>query len=193
MKSISVFCGSSMGNQDIFIQAARDLGATFATKNLTLVYGAGNVGLMGIIADAALEKGGKVIGVIPDFLKKWEVCHMGLTELHITETMHQRKQMMAELSEGIIALPGGFGTMDEVFDILTLAQLQQAHHPVGILNVAGYYDHLMLQLDKMVAAGFLKQDNRDMVLISDNLEDLLQLMNDYRTGTGGKWLDDSLS
>ena len=158
MKSVAVFCGSSRGNKSIYKETAKRIGVFCAQKNIKVIYGAGNVGLMGEVADAALEAGGYVIGVIPEFLKKWEVCHEGLNELYVTQTMHERKQIMAEKSDGFLIIPGGFGTLDEFFEILTWKQLRLHKKPIGVLNVNGYYDFLKKHIDKMVKDGFLKKE-----------------------------------
>ena len=150
MKSIAVFCGSAAGNNPIYTQLAAELGRTFARRGITLVYGAGNVGLMGVMADAALESGGRVVGAIPHFIKDKEVCHTGLTELITVESMHERKRIMADKADGFMSLPGGFGTMDELFEILTWKQLQLHRNPVGLLNWNGYYDHLIAHIGRMV-------------------------------------------
>lgn len=189
MKSVCVFCGSNPGNQSVFSQQAIALGKVLVKKNMKLIYGAGNVGLMGVIADAMLEEGGEVVGVIPHFLMAKEVGHTGLSELIEVETMHQRKQIMADLSEGFIAMPGGFGTMDEVCEILTWAQLGLHAHPVGLLNVGGYYEPLIQLFDNMVAKGFLHPKNRELVLIHEDPEKLLQLMDDFEAPDVEKWLD----
>ena len=143
IQSVCLFCGSNRGVQPEYASAARAFGTALAEQGLTLVYGAGNIGLMGVAADAALAAGGKVIGVIPEFLKDKEVAHLGLSELHVTSTMHERKALMAELSDAFVALPGGFGTFDELFEILTWAQLSVHNKPVGLLNVAGFFQPLM--------------------------------------------------
>ncbi len=189
MNSICIFCGSSKGNKAAYIEAAVHLGKTLAKRNIKIVYGAGNVGLMGEIADAALAENGYVIGVIPEFLKGWEVCHDGLSELTVTETMHQRKQLMSEISDGFIALPGGFGTLDELFEILTWKQLQLHQKPIGLLNVNGYYDHAIAHIKQMVAEGFLKEANLDLLIIENDLEALLEKMNSFPVReTEGKWI-----
>ncbi len=176
MKAIQVFCGSSKGSNPIYTQAAKALGKAMAERNIQLVYGAGNVGLMGILADEVLAHKGTAVGVIPDFLKKWEVCHGGLTELHIVESMHERKITMIELSEGTIVLPGGFGTLDELFEVLTLVQLRQIEQPVGILNTNGYYDHLLAHFANMYKESFLKEIHKNMLLVSDDVDELLDQM-----------------
>ncbi|QCX00276.1 TIGR00730 family Rossman fold protein [Aggregatimonas sangjinii] len=180
MTSIVVFCGSSEGNDPEILNAASRLGEVFAERNITLVYGGAKIGVMGTVADGALRAGGKVIGVIPDFLKTKEVFHPGLTELIITRNMHQRKLKMHELTDGIITLPGGFGTLEELFEMVTWAQLGLHQYPIGLLNTNGFYDDLLNMLKKMVACGFLKQDNYDMLLVDDSITGLLAKMTNYR-------------
>lgn len=188
IKSIQVFCGSSKGSNPVYTKATKLLGQLLVKHDITLVYGAGNVGLMGIIADEVLENEGKAIGVIPDFLVKWEVCHGGLTDLHIVKSMDERKIKMAQLSDATIVLPGGYGTLDELFEILTLVQLRQLEQPVGILNVNGYYDHLLAHFSKMYEENFLKDIHRDMVITSDNPRELLAKMAEHKPiGSVGKW------
>lgn len=188
MKSILVFCGSNKGTNPVFEQVAYDLGKTLADQNIRLVYGAGNVGLMGIIADAALEHGGEVLGIIPYFLKEKEVCHDGLTELIVVNSMAERKLVMAEHSDGVITLPGGYGTLDELFEMLTLVQLSQVSQPIGILNVNGFFDPLIAQLDLMNRERFLKDAHRNLLIAADNIEALLQRMLEYEAaGNVGKW------
>jgi uncharacterized protein (TIGR00730 family) len=176
MQSICVFCGSNVGVHPTYAEIAWLVGNTFAERGIRLVYGAGNVGLMGIMADAALEGGGQVLGVIPDFLKAKEVCHTGLTELVVTQTMHQRKQIMEENADGFIVLPGGFGTLDEFFEILTWRQLHLHNKPIGLLNVEGYYDHLLAHIKTMWKEGYLRETNLDLVTVANNLEELLEKM-----------------
>ncbi len=189
MKNISVFCGSSMGYDSIFKEQAKALGELLAKQEIQLIYGAGNVGLMGVIADAVLENNGKVMGVIPQFLKDWEVAHEGLTEIIITETMHQRKQIMFDRSDAVIAMAGGFGTLDEVFEMLTWGQLELHDYPIGFLNTKGYYNNMIQHADTMVAEGFLKKVHRDMLLIADNPKDLLAKMKTYKKMKVEKWVD----
>ena len=190
MKSIAVFCGSSKGNQPIYTETAANLGKLLAQENITLVYGAGNVGLMGILADAALAENGTVIGVIPEFLDKWEVGHHGITEIIILKDMHQRKAKMYAISDGYIILPGGFGTMDEFFEILTWKQLHLHQSPIGILNVNGYYDFLLKQMDSMVKAGFVSPANRALVYESNDMKALLEMMRNHEDKSlEGKWVD----
>ncbi|MFD2598226.1 TIGR00730 family Rossman fold protein [Sphingobacterium corticis] len=189
LKSIAIFCASSPGFDSVWMDSAKQVGAHFAKEEITLVYGGGKVGLMGAVADAALEQGGQVVGVIPDFLQAKEVGHRGLTELFVVDNMHERKMKMNTLCEGVIALPGGFGTLEELFEMITWGQLGLHTKPVGILNVNGFYDHLVVFIDQMVVSGLLKAENRDMLLVSDNIEDLLAKMNAYEAPTVTKWLD----
>lgn len=188
MKSICVFCGSNTGFSPKYVEVAQQLGYLFVERDIRLIYGGGNVGLMGAMADAMLEKGGKVTGVIPHFLMEKEVGHTGLDEQILVDTMHIRKQKMADMSEGFIAMPGGFGTMDELNEILTWSQLGLHSHPIGVLNVNGYYDHLLGMFDKMVTEGFLRQENRNIVLDADSSEDLLEQMANYQAPDTTKWL-----
>ena len=190
MKSIQVFCGSSSGKNPIYTQAAIELGEIFIEEEIALVYGAGNVGLMGAIANKMLDEGGTVIGVIPDFLMKKEVGHKGITELIIVDSMHVRKVEMYKRAEGTIVLPGGFGTLDELFEMLTLAQLEQHPHPIGIYNVNGYFDYLGQQLDRMVEEQFLKPFHRNMLFSESDPRVLLQKMRNYEYVIAeGKWWD----
>lgn len=188
LSSIVVFCGSSEGNDLDILQAALELGGKFANRNITLIYGAAKIGVMGKVAKAALDKGGKVIGVIPDFLKVKEVFHSGLTELIITENMHERKLKMHELSDGIVMLPGGFGTLEEFFEMITWAQLGLHQKPIGVLNTNGFYDDLLRMLQKMVNQGFLKKENYDMILVDDDVDELLKQMEDYEPLPLPKWI-----
>jgi uncharacterized protein (TIGR00730 family) len=164
MERICVFCGSNAGIRPAYAQAARDLGTALACRGIALVFGGGSVGLMGAIADAALEAGGEAIGVIPESLVARELAHPRLTELHVVQTMHQRKAKMVELSSAFVSLPGGVGTLDETFEILTWAQLGIHDKPVGILNVEGYFDPLLGLLDAAVREGFLPEDGRARVI-----------------------------
>ena len=187
MKSIAVFCGSSAGLNPIYKEVTQQLGELMAEQEITLVYGAGNVGLMGVVADACLAKGGKVIGAIPKFLEDKEVAHYGLTELIVTDTMHQRKQKMADIVDGIIVLPGGIGTMDEFFEIFTWQQLGLHTNPIGILNINGFYTHLLQHLTHMTGEGFLKDYHRDRVLVAEEPAALLALMKAQRIEYVDKW------
>lgn len=189
MNSICIFCGSNVGTDPAFSSSAQKLGVLFAQRNIELVYGAGNVGLMGVIADACLDAGGKVVGVIPEFLMAKEVGHSGLQELIQTKTMHERKQIMADRSQGFIAMPGGMGTMDELCEILTWGQLGLHKDPIGVLNVNGYYDSLLSFFDEMVEKKFLHQKNRDMIMSHEEPEELLKLMEAYVPPSVEKWID----
>ncbi|MBI5915432.1 MAG: TIGR00730 family Rossman fold protein [Bacteroidetes bacterium] len=188
MKSISVFCGSNFGFHPHFAETARLVGTTLAGQGIRTVYGAGNIGLMGELADAALAAGGNVLGVIPAFLKEKEVCHTGLTELIVTQTMHQRKQIMEENSDGFLVLPGGFGTLDEFFEILTWRQLRLHNKPIGILNTVGFYDHLLGHIRQMWEQGFLREANLSLVVAADNLPELLEKMVLPVNQVAEKWL-----
>lgn len=188
MKSIVVFCGSSEGNDPKILESASALGKCLAQENITLVYGAAKIGVMGKVAQAALDEGGHVIGVIPDFLTLREVYHPDLSELIITENMHERKLKMHELSDGIITLPGGYGTLEELFEMITWAQLGLHRKPIGILNTNGFFDHLLKMIEKMVLFGFLKNENYEMLLVDDNVEGLLKMMNDYIPLPLPKWI-----
>lgn len=188
MKSILVYCGANTGNKDIYIETAKNLGMELAKRDLTLIYGAGNVGLMGVISRTVMENGGKAIGVIPDFLVKMEVANPNLTEMIVVETMHQRKAKMEEISDAVITMPGGFGSMDELFEILTWGQLGLHQKPVGILNTNGFYDHLLKQMDVMVAEGFLKKQNRDLVVVDENIDNLLEKLENFKPNFTEKWL-----
>ena len=188
MKSIVVFCGSSDGSDEAILEQADLLGETLAKRQLQLVYGAAKIGVMGKVAQGALENNGTVIGIIPEFLKIKEVFHGGLTELIVTKNMHQRKLMMHDRSDGIIMLPGGFGTLEEFFEMLTWAQLGLHPYPIGVLNTNGFYDPLMGMLEAMVAQGFVKQENYDMILIDATIEDLLLKMENYNPLPVPKWI-----
>ena len=188
MKSISVFCGSSEGNDDYIISQAYQLGTEFAKNNITLVYGAAKIGIMGQVAKGVMDNKGLVIGVIPEFLKLKEVYHPNLTELIVTGNMHERKVIMYEKSDGFMILPGGFGTMDEFFEITTWGQLGLHTKPIGILNLNGFYDDLIQLAKNMVAKGFLKQANLDAVVVDESIEGLLKKMNNYKPLSTPKWL-----
>ncbi len=192
MKSIAVFCGSSKGFDKDYSDSAYHLGSTFAQRNIRLVYGAGNVGLMGVLADAVLKNHGIVLGVIPNFLKDKEVCHRGLTELIITKTMHERKQIMAEECDGVIMIPGGFGTLDEFFEMLTWKQLHLHGKPLGIWNINGYYDYLIQHIHHMVAEGFVKDINLKLFVADTQLDSLLDKMNNASYEVVGKWVEMNL-
>lgn len=189
MKRITVFCGSSFGTEEIYKEQAELLGKTLAKQNIALVYGGANVGLMGAVADGALSENGTVIGVLPNFLRSKEIAHLGLTELILVESMHERKTKMNDLCDGVIALPGGFGTLEELFEMLTWAQLGLHKKPIAILNINGFYDSLLELLQTMSKKGLLKEANQKMLLVSDDIEDLLNQMENYIPPTVGKWID----
>ncbi|WP_027386592.1 LOG family protein [Chryseobacterium gregarium] len=188
MKSITVFCGSSFGSDEIYKEQAALLGRTLAKQNIQLIYGGANVGLMGTVADGTLNEGGKVVGVLPHFLQSKEIAHNQLTELILVETMHERKTRMNDLCDGVMVLPGGYGTLEEFFEMITWAQLGLHQKPIGILNIDGFYDDLIKLVQTMVDKGFLKQINRDMLLISDSIDELLEMMRNYQAPTVGKWI-----
>ena len=188
MKRVTVFCGSSFGTNEIYKTQAILLGNKLAEENIGLVYGGANVGLMGAVADGVLEKGGEVFGVLPNFLRSKEIAHDHLTELFLVETMHERKTKMNDLCDGVIALPGGFGTLEEFFEMLTWAQLGLHKKPIAILNIDGFYDSLITFIQTTVDKGFLKQVNQDMLIVSDNIEELLDKMKNYEAPTVGKWI-----
>lgn len=189
MKRITVFCGSSFGTEEIYKEQATLLGQTLAKQNIELVYGGANVGLMGAVADGILNAGGKAIGVLPNFLRSKEIAHLHLTELILVESMHERKTKMNDLCDGVIALPGGFGTLEELFEMLTWAQLGLHKKPIAILNINGFYDSLIELTKVMVEKGLLKEANQQMLLVSDNIDDLLEQMKNYVAPTTGKWID----
>lgn len=180
MKKIAVFCGSSLGFNDVYKNDAVKLGNYFAENNIGLVYGGGKIGMMGVLADTIIEKKGEVIGVIPGLLRHEEVAHTEITEMIVTKTMSKRKVKISKLVDGYIALPGGFGTLDEIFEALTLNQLGIEQKPVGILNTNGFFNHLIKQLDVMVTEGYLKQSNKEMLIVSESIETLISKMYSYK-------------
>ncbi|WP_159478097.1 TIGR00730 family Rossman fold protein [Chryseobacterium sp. 18068] len=188
MKSITVFCGSSFGSDEIYKEQATLLGQTLAKQNIQLIYGGANVGLMGAVADGILQEGGKAIGVLPHFLQSKEIAHQDLTELILVETMHERKTKMNDLCDGVIVLPGGYGTLEEFFEMITWAQLGLHKKPIAILNINGFYDDLIKLVQNMVDKGFLKQINQEMLLVSDSIDELLEKMRNYQAPTVGKWI-----
>ncbi|MDB3913951.1 TIGR00730 family Rossman fold protein [Flavobacteriaceae bacterium] len=179
MKKIVVFCGSSLGFNPIYKNAAVELGNYFVNNDITLIYGGGKIGMMGVLSETILKKGGNVIGIIPSLLKKEEVVNKNVTELIITKTMSERKVMMSKLTDGYISLPGGFGTLDELFEGLTLGQLHIEQKPNGILNVNGFFNHTLKQLDHMVSEGYLKKGNKEMLLVGTNVSELMLKMDAY--------------
>ncbi|MOA12798.1 LOG family protein YvdD [compost metagenome] len=188
IQSICLFCGSNKGTRVAYEQAACELGRTLAQRDIALVYGGGNVGLMGIAADATLAAGGRVIGVIPGFLREKELAHQGLSELHVTQTMHERKALMEDLSGGFVALPGGFGTYDELFEMLTWGQLSVHSKPIGLLNVDGFFDPLLAMIRHGVAEGFVAEGNLQLFVVAATIDELLAKMNAYRPAPVNKWL-----
>nr|WP_308420155.1 TIGR00730 family Rossman fold protein [Christiangramia forsetii] len=188
IKNLAVFCASSDGNDREIFDNAYTVGKKMAENDIRLVYGGSKLGLMGQVAKGAMEHGGKATGVIPDFLKTKEVVHTGLDKLITTQDMHERKLTMNELSDAFISLPGGFGTFEELFEIVTWAQLGLHRKPIGLLNINGFYDDLINMLNKMTAKGLLKQDNLDILLISDNFEDLLEKMRSFESKPVPKWM-----
>ena len=189
MKRITVFCGSSFGHGDNYTTQATLMGQALAKRNIELVYGGARVGLMGAVANAVLDSGGRAIGVLPKFLKSKEIAHEGLSQLILVETMHERKTTMNDLSDGIIALPGGYGTLEEFFEMLTWAQLGLHEKPIGILNVDGFYEPLIALIQTMVDQGFLKEINQSMLLISNNINVLLDKMDNYVAPKAEKWIN----
>jgi uncharacterized protein (TIGR00730 family) len=188
-RAVCVFCGSSSGIGPQYADSARQLGAALAARGLVLVYGAGDVGLMGVLADAALAAGGRVVGVIPQALVEREVAHRGLSEMHVVRTMHERKALMADRADAFLALPGGFGTADELFEILTWAQLGIHAKPIGLLNVEEFFDPLLAWIDHCVREGFLRAEHRDFLLISRDSDELLERILRHRsTAPPSKWV-----
>lgn len=180
MKKIAVFCGSSIGFSNAYHEAAEKVGAYFAKQSIAMVYGGGKIGMMGAVANAIMKNGGEVYGVIPYLLQHEEVAHNGITEMIVTKTMSERKIIMSRMVDGYIALPGGFGTLDELFEALTLGQLGIENKPVGILNTNGFFNNTIKQLDLMVEEGFLKQTNRDMLLVEESIQNLITQMKNYK-------------
>jgi len=190
MKSVSVFCGSSMGNRIIYKEAAKKLAEYFCANDIELTYGGSNVGIMKILADTMLKNGGKVVGAIPQFLVDIEVAHNGLTKQHIVNTMQDRKILLAELSDAFIAFPGGMGTLDELFEMITMTQLRIHDKPIGILNIDGYFDHLLLFLDRAVQDGFVRKEHRDNLKVSDRIDDLIKQMMGFEPIQMTHWISD---
>ena len=187
MKSIAVYCGSSSGHHEDYVASAKRLGTLLAEQRISLVYGGGSVGLMGALADAVLSGGGRVVGVIPGFLDERELGHHGITELIVVESMHERKIKMFELAEGFIALPGGMGTLEELFEVLAWSQLGLHRRPVALLNVLGYWDGLLLQLRHMVSEGLLRGEDRSRLISSEKPAELLEAMRFWKAPESGKY------
>ena len=190
MRSICIYCGSNTGSNPIYAERATALGTRLAQQGLAVVYGGGNVGLMGVVADAALAAGGEVVGVIPEQLVGWEVAHTGLTRLEVVANMHERKARMFDLSDGFVALPGGFGTLDEMFEMLTWRQLGIGDKPCAFLDVQGFFEPLVALMDRMVEERFLHADQRRDLWHGDDLDAMLHWMQQYRPVQADKWLDD---
>jgi uncharacterized protein (TIGR00730 family) len=188
IKRVVVYCGANVGNNPAYEAAAVQVGRTLAAEGIGLVYGGGGVGLMGVVADAALAAGGEVIGVIPEALKALEVGHTGLTEMHVVPDMHSRKAMMLGLSDAVIAMPGGFGTLDELFEALTWSQLDYHQKLCGLLNVAGFYDHLLAWIDHSVEVGLLKSANRGLIVASTSVDELLHGLRTRPFPLETKWM-----
>jgi len=189
IQSILVYCGSAKGRNSVYTEAAQRLGSVLAADKIQLIYGGGSIGLMGVVADAVMKNRGEVFGVIPKFLNVKEVGHGGLTSLIEVSTMHERKAKMEEMCDAAIALPGGYGTLDELFEILTWSQLGLHKKPIGILNVNGYFNGLIAQLDTMVKEGFLSPANRRLLVESDDVTELLNLLKNFQAESGTKWLE----
>jgi uncharacterized protein (TIGR00730 family) len=185
--ALALYCGSSPGNDPRYAAVARESGRALAERGIRIVYGGGGVGLMGAVADAALAAGGQVTGVIPDFLNTRELMHPQVADMRVVRTMHERKLLMVELSDGFIALPGGFGTLDELFEVLTWSQLGIHRSPIGLLNLDGYFDGILACLDGMVARGFLRQQDRDRLIAAPTIDELLPLMENWQPPTDMKF------
>ncbi len=189
MKHLCIFCGSSKGNDPIYEKTAEELAEIIVDEGLTMVYGGGSIGIMGVLADKILSLNGKVIGVIPRFLYDLEVGHDNVTELIIVESMHERKQRMAEISDGFLALPGGFGTLEEMGEILTWIQLKLIRKPIGLLNINGFYDEFLNMLDNMVTSGFLKKNNREILLSSKHPGEIINTIKNAPVFEDTKWIE----
>ncbi|MFU8804536.1 MAG: TIGR00730 family Rossman fold protein [Bradymonadaceae bacterium] len=189
MNTICVFCGSSPGNDPAYIAGAKAMGAAMASRSLKLVYGGSGIGMMGAIANAVLEGGEEVIGVIPKALATKERAHQGITEIHVVSSMHERKAMMADLAGAFVAMPGGMGTLEELCEIITWAQLGIHTKPIGLLNLRGYFDGFKAFLGHMVDQGFLASYHRDLVVIRSEPDELIEALKDYRHSGGGIWMD----
>ena len=188
IKTVAVYCGSSLGKEKIYLDKAKELGEVIYNNQMDLVYGGGNIGLMGVIANTVLQLGGKVTGVLPHFLNKKEVGNLDVDDLILVDSMHERKQTISDLSDGFIAMPGGFGTLEEVAEMLTWTQLGLSRKPIGLLNVGGFYDHLLAQFDHMVTEGFLKKENRGMLVDDPEPAALIQKMLQYTPIDTPKWM-----
>jgi len=188
INSIAVYCGANQGSEPIYADQAQALVRVLSESNITLINGGGSVGLMGVMADEMLKRNGKVIGVIPSFMMPWEVGHTGITELIQVEDMHARKLKMMDLSDGFVALPGGMGTLEELFEVLCWAQLKLHTKPIGILNTAGFFNPLLQMLDQMVERGFLNSNNRSLLICEEDPEALIGTMQEYKPIVETKWV-----
>jgi uncharacterized protein (TIGR00730 family) len=192
MKSLCVFCGSRLGDSPAFAAAGRELGETLAARNIELVFGGSHVGLMGVVADAVLANGGRVVGFLPRFMADKELAHPNITELHLVDTMHDRKRMMAERAEGFVALPGGFGTLEEIFEAITWAQLHLHNYPCALLNVAGYYDSLATFLHGTVTGGFVKREHLKGLIVADTVTALFARFATFKPRETEEWVPKEL-
>lgn len=189
MQSVCIFCGSNTGREAVYAEATRTLVKALAAAGIRIVYGGGNIGLMGVVGQAALEAGAHVIGVTPRKLLEREVVHTGLTELHVVDSMHERKVMMAEISDAFIALPGGMGTLDEIFEMITLNQLGMQRKACGLYNIAGFYDGLCDFLDHAVAERFIHAGHRDMIVVADEPAPMIDRLREWKMPEVSKWMD----
>ena len=190
MKTLCVYCGSNTGSKPIYLEQATALGTRLANDGIGLVYGGGNIGLMGAVADAVLQAGGEVTGVIPEQLMEWEVGHRGVTRLEVVGSMHERKSRMFDLADGFVALPGGFGTLEEIIEMLTWRQLGIGSKPCAFLDVAGYWAPIGEMMDRMVTDRFLHPDQRQDLWIGDDIDVMLGWMRDYEPAQASKWIDE---
>ena len=190
IKSLCVYCGANFNGDPLLLKAIEDLAFCMVSQRIRLIYGGGSVGVMGVIADEVLKLGGQVTGVIPQFLMDKEVGHRSVTEMVITSNMHERKQKMADLADGFVVLPGGFGTLEEFFEVLTWLQLGLHSKPIGVLNMGGYYDHLFAQMEVMVQHRFLKQSNKDLVFNEADPQVLIQKMSRFSANIDDVWFKD---
>lgn len=190
MKNVLLFCGSSKGNDQQIVDMAYALGKYMAENKYRLIYGGGNVGLMGIIANSVMQHGGEVIGIIPEFLMVREVGHVDVTEFFVVKSMHERKALMCDKADLILAIPGGFGTFDELFEMLTWLQLGLHTKPIGLLNFNGFFDLLLKQLDHMVEKGFLRPSNRDLILVKEDYIEMMEALNQLKMDVDTKWFTD---
>ncbi len=188
IKALAVFCGSSLGNDEAYMADARAVGKLLATHNIRLVYGGSRMGMMGTVADSVLNEGGQVTGVLPTFIKNKEIAHEGLTELIEVDSMQERKMTMHNISDATIIMPGGYGTLDKMFEFLTWAQLGIHKKPIGIYNSNGFYNHLIQFLDGAVANGFLRRSNREILLVEEDVEKLLFQMDQYTGPEKPEWM-----